>query len=67
MTERDIRMLKAVKFLLDKGSFSLQLREAPALIEVDKWIGEQIEEWRVKRIEEQKKVKEPKKHGNKQR
>ena len=44
MDERDIRMLKAVKYLLDKGSFSLQLREAPALVDVDKWIKAKIAE-----------------------
>lgn len=52
MTDKDARMLRAVKYLLDNGSFSLKMREAPALVEVDKWIGEKIEEWRQKKLEE---------------
>lgn len=61
MTEKDIRMLKAVKYLLDKGTFQLKLREGPALVEVIKWISEIISAGPQKKTTRKKK----KTNGNK--
>lgn len=52
--DRDVRMLKAMQLLLDKGSFPVNRREAAALLTLDKWIGEKITEWQEKKSEPKK-------------
>lgn len=38
VTEEDIRMIKALKFILENGSFSLKWREAVAFGATKQWL-----------------------------